>query len=405
MKAVSTARVFRSPCVPWYQFLKLNPTTATAQCMRYQLRTIRTTPNPDISKDPGQAQQLYDLSLGLSRTPVNRNVNMLYTLYNANGTVEHSRKKISKLEIANKYGLSARDLRTIDIASPNGISHILIRESAMLIYMFNLRLLVQADQVLLFHLDGSPGAGGADYERNNNTARVFCHDLEAKLHRDCAVKDLPYELRVLEAALASVTSTLEAEYLLGKQQVSNVLKTLDEEESLSHSDPRRLLDLVRTLAGIEQRARHVRSAIQDILNDDQDMADMYLSDKKAGKPHAVQDHQDVEYLLEAYYKASDTVVNDAASLVGNIQQTEDTIRSILDVRRNQIMVLEAKIEIVMLGLGAATLVAGLYGMNVINYSEESRWAFGVLVALCLGGTGLISRYGMRQLRKIQKVHL
>lgn len=329
IKSLATARVFRS-CIPWCQIqprqlLTPNPT----QCMRY--RPIHTTPNPLPNKDSAQAQQLYELSLGLSRTPVNRNVEMLYTLYNANGTIESSRKKISKLEIANKYNLSARDIRTIDIASPNGISHILIRDSAMLIYMFNLRLLVQADQVLLFHLDGSPGASGVDYERNNNTARVFCHDLEAKLHRDCAVMDLPYELRVLEAALASVTSTLEAEYLLAKQQVSDVLKTLDEEESLTHSDPRRLLDLVRTLAGIEQRARHVRSAIQDILNDDQDMADMYLSDKKAGKPHAVQDHQDVEYLLEAYYKASDTVVNDAASLVGNIQRTEDTIRSILDV--------------------------------------------------------------------------
>ncbi|EEQ34338.1 inner membrane magnesium transporter MRS2 [Microsporum canis CBS 113480] len=34
------------------------------------------------------------------------------------------------------------------------------------------------------------------------------------------------------------------------------------------------------------------------------------------------------------------------------------------------MVLETKIEIMMLGLAPATLVAGLYGMNVINYLEE-----------------------------------
>ncbi|KAH8433676.1 magnesium ion transporter [Aspergillus melleus] len=82
----------------------------------------------------------------------------------------------------------------------------------------------------------------------------------------------------------------------------------------------------------------------------------------------------------------------------NIQQTKATIQSILDVRRNQIMVLEAKVEICMLGLAAATLVAGLCGMNVPNYWEKKSWAFGLLVSFCLVGT-----VGMRQLRRVQRV--
>lgn len=333
---------------------------------------------------------------------------MMYTLYNANGAAAVRSKKLSKSNIASSYGLSTRDLRTIDLPS-HGIPHILIREDTMLIHMLNLRLLVQADQVLLFHHEET---AAVDHEQDN-TSRVFCHDLESKLRGDRGVgasANLPYELRVLEAALASVTSTLEAEYLLAKKRVSSSLQVLDlqmldKEESLIHSEIRTLLDLMRKLAGIEQRARHVRSAVQEVLNDDQDMADMYLSDKQAGKPHAVRDHQEVEYLLEAYYKASDAVVQESAGLMGNIQQTEETIRSILDVRRNQIMVLEAKIEIIMVGLGASTLVAGLYGMNVINYFEESWWAFGMLVSFSIVGTALISRYGMRKLRNIQKMHL
>ncbi|KAE8376164.1 hypothetical protein BDV26DRAFT_266313 [Aspergillus bertholletiae] len=180
---------------------------------------------------------------------------------------------------------------------------------------------------------------------------------------------------------------------------------VDKEEGGIHSNLRTLLELVRKLAATEKRARQVRSAVQDVLNNDEDMAAMYLSDKQAGKPHPVEDHQDVEYLLEAYYKASDAVVQEAASLMGTIQQTEESIQSILDVRRNQIMVLEAKIEILMLGMAAATLVAGWYGMNVVNYFEESSMAFGVLVASCLVAIMFLSRYGFRQLRAIQKMHL
>ncbi|KAI9043291.1 CorA family magnesium transporter [Aspergillus affinis] len=362
-----------------------------------------------------QAEQLYELSLGLSRTPANGNVEMQTTIYNAEGTsTTPTQLKLTKLDIAQQYGLSARDLRAMDLPT-DGFPHILIRESTMLIHLFNLRLLVQADRMLLFHVDGQ-GQGqtqGKGPSSIDNTTRVFTHDLTGKLRGDRGLgvsTRLPYELRVLEAALAATTSTLEAEYVLAKERAVQALRTLDvqmqdKEESVIHSDLRELLDLVRRLAGIEQRARHVRSAVQEVLNEDEDMAAMHLTDKKAGMPHRMEDHQDVEYLLEAYYKASDRVVQETGSLMRNIQQTEQTIQSILDVRRNQIMVLEAKVEICMLGLAAATLVAGLYGMNVPNYWEEMSWAFGLLVSVCLLGTVGISRYGMRQLRRVQRVHL
>lgn len=222
-------------------------------------------------------------------------------------------------------------------------------------------------------------------------------------HAIGAFTSLPYELRVLEAALSAVTSTLEAEYLLAKQQVSESLDTLDKDESVIQLELRSMLDLMRNLARVEDHARHVRTAIQEVLNEDRDMADMHLTDKRAGKRHETHDHQDVEYLLEAYYKASDAVVQKAKSLGRYTKQTEETIHSILNVRRNQIMVLETKIEIVILGLASATLLAGLYGMNVVNYFEESQYAFGVLASACVVGTALIGRVGMRQLRSIQKM--
>ncbi|KAJ5684243.1 magnesium ion transporter [Penicillium maclennaniae] len=365
---------------------------------------VRAFHRPD-RKDVGQSQQLYELSLGLSRIPMNGNAEIQHTLYDAkNASV--STKMLTKLAIANQYRLSTRDLRSIDLPS-TGYPHILVREQTILIYMFSLRLLVQTDQVLMFHVEGA-----VDHEQANQW-RVFNHDIEEKLRGDHGAGvavSLPFELRVLEAALASTTSTIEAEYLLAKEQIAEALRQLDlqmagDEESRIHSDLRVLLDLVQILSGIEQRARHVRDAIQEVLNDDADMAAMHLTDKQAGRPHAPEDHQDVEYLLEAYYKTSDAVVQKAESLLGKIKRKEENIQSILNVRRNQIMVLETKVEIAMLGITSATLVAGFYGMNVTNYFEDSAWAFGVVTSLCLVGIAVIWRFGLRQLRQIQKVQI
>ncbi|OAQ65405.1 RNA splicing protein mrs2 [Pochonia chlamydosporia 170] len=330
---------------------------------------------------------------------MNGNVNMQFTQFDSFAAAA-LKKNLTKVNIAHEYGLSARDLRIIDLPS-NGFPHILIRENTLLIHMFDLRLLVQADKVVLFEVNGI---------EDNITCRVFTHDLETKLHKahalDKKVND-SFELRALDIALASVAATLEAEYLLVKQDVSKALKSLDQQMSdkegaLVYSALRGLLDISRKLARIEQRARLVRNAIQEVLNDDADMAQMYLTDKLRGKRHLVHEHQEVEYLLEAYFKANDAIAQEAASLVENIQRTEETIKSILDVRRNQIMMLEAKVEIAMLSLASATLVAGWYGMNVISYFEHSPWAFGVLVSGSLVGSALIWRFVIRRLRLIQR---
>lgn len=350
--------------------------------------------------DPKQQQRLYELSLALSRTPMNGNAEVQCIFYDSSGAASGT-KKLSKSQIAEQYGLSTRDLRTIDLPSA-GFPHILIRDCSILVHIFDLRLLIQADKVVLFDVDEDVGR-----EHYDNTSRIFSHNLEDKLHHTHGVggaSKMPYELRVLETALTSVTSTLEAQYLMNKKEVKETLETLNE-DSVIHSKLRNLLELVRRLASVEQRATLVRDAVQEVMNEDRDMADMYLTDKRAGAPHTIDDHQSVEYLLEAIHKASDAVVQQTHGLLGDIRRTEDTIQSILNVRRNQIMVLEAKIEILMVGLASATLVAGWYGMNVVNYSEDSSWAFGALTALCLLGTGVIWRMGSRRLRNIQKTRL
>lgn len=363
-----------------------------------------------------------ELSLQLSKRPMNGNTLMQYSLCDKDGMLAHV-GQLSKQEVADRYGLGTRDLRVFDVPSV-GFPHFLVREHTILIHLFDLRLLVQYNQALLFHIteeahpdpnidptsESEPGSS----MNGHTVTRVFRHELGGKIRGDYGVSQglsaspQPFELRVVEAALASATSVLEADYLCTRRQVSNTLQiadldTLGRDENRLYSELRIISDLSRKLASIQQSARQVKNAVHELLNEDEDMAAMYLTDKAAGKPHKMQDHQEVEYLFEAYYKTSDSLVQDTVGLIENLRRKEETIQSTLSVRRNQIMVLEAKIEIMMLALSWSTLVAGWYGMNVINYFEEHSLAFSAIVSLSFTAIILASWYGMRKLKNIHRL--
>lgn len=352
----------------------------------------------DISRQAAFSQQVFQQSITLSRSRMNEATELTCTVFDADGAIKAWQMRMTKSEISEQFGIDSRDLRNVDLVS-EGIPLLLVRPSTIFVSIFSLRLLIQSDRVLLFLFDS---------ERTGVKMQdVFEHDLQSRLRRDPGfgtMTNLPYELRVVDAALSSVIAMLEAEHLLLRGEVEKHLRD-SKDEDLVHSALGELLENGKRLGVIEQRARQVRSALQELLNNDEDMACMYLSDRQAGKPRIIEDHQEVEYLLEAYYKNVDAIAESAKSLTGEVNRTARAVQSILDVRRNQIMIFEAQLEIWMLGFAASTFVAGLYGMNVVNYFEDSASAFAVLTAACVAGTVVISRYGMWKLKKFRRLHL
>ncbi|KAM3497369.1 hypothetical protein MY10362_009279 [Beauveria mimosiformis] len=343
---------------------------------------------------------VFERAVRLSMAPLNGNVKLQCTRCDSGGAATTT--TVSKAAVASEYGLSPRDLQIIDLPS-QGFPHILVRASTILFHMFDLRLLIQADKLLLFHVDG----GLAD---TTVISQVFTYNLQDKLrgrhvlHRKMSEA---FELRALEAALAAVAAGLEAGYLLVRRDVGAALRELDaqmadKEEASVHTGLRELLDMARRLADIEQQARLVRGALGDLLREDRDMADLYLTDRRGGRRHEADDHEEVEYLFEAYFRAHDAVVQEASALLANVHRTADTVRSILANRRNQIMILETKVEIAMLGMASATLVAGWYGMNTVNFFEESVSAFAVIVSGSVLGGGAIWWFLLRKLRSIRR---
>lgn len=69
------------------------------------------------------------------------------------------------------------------------------------------------------------------------------------------------------------------------------------------------------------------------------------------------------------------------------------------------MLLDLKFSIGTLGLATGTLFAGLYGMNLKNFIEESDYGFGGVSATCFAITAVVCYYGLAKLRKLQRVRM
>ncbi|EPS28454.1 hypothetical protein PDE_03400 [Penicillium oxalicum 114-2] len=342
-----------------------------------------------------EGTELFNLGRGLAAKASNE-LRLRCTEFDKSGNVTLVNGEFRKSELIAKYGLLPRDLRKIDSST---LPHILVRPSAILINLLHLRVLIKSDRVLVFDAYGST---------DSYMQSLFIYDLEGKLRQKQsqvapAGQALPYEFRALEAVLISVTTGLEEEFNGVREPVVRVLRAL--EEDIDRDKLRHLLIYSKKLGTFEQKARLVRDAIDDLLEADDDLAAMYLTERATGKEREEDNHQEVEMLLESYHKVCDEIVQSSGNLVTNIRNTEEVVKAILDANRNSLMLLDLKFSIGTLGLATGTLFSALYGMNLKNFIEESDFGFGGVSVICFVLTGVVCVYGLAKLRKLQRVRM
>lgn len=317
------------------------------------------------------------------------------TEFDGHGNVTLVDGEFRKSELMDKYSLLPRDLRKIDSSV---LPHILVRESAILINLLHLRCLIKHNRVLVFDTYGST---------DSLVQSHFMYDLEGKLRQKqssaAGGNNLPYEFRALEAVLISVTSGLESEFEGVREPVVRVLREL--EEDIDRDKLRHLLIYSKKLGTFEQKARLVRDAIEDLLEADDDLASMYLTEKARGKERDEQNHDEVELLLESYHKIADEIVQVSSNLVSAIRNTEEIVRAILDANRNSLMLLDLKFSIGTLGISAGMFIAALYGMNLKNFIEEDQFGFAGITGLCTAVTVVGCMWAFRRLGKVQRLSM
>ncbi|PWA84524.1 mg2+ transporter protein, CorA-like/Zinc transport protein ZntB [Artemisia annua] len=318
--------------------------------------------------------------------------------HNGNSTV----LDLDKYGIMKRVEIHARDLRILDplLSYPSAI---LGREKAIVLNLEHIKAIITSEEVLLRDpLDDNVIPIVEELQRRLPPVNVYTgqgDDEEGTgVQTDAQTNEsneFPFEFRALEVALEGICSFLDART---RELETAAYPALDELTSMISS---RNLDRVRKLKSamtrLTNRVLKVRDELEQLLDDDDDMADLYLSRKLsfASSPssdganltwspasptieskisrasratpfsiHGENDVEELEMLLEAYFMQIEATSNKLTTLREYIDDTEDYINIQLDNHRNQLIQLELFLLSGTVSLSVYSLVAAIFGMNI-----------------------------------------
>ncbi|XP_040931770.1 magnesium transporter MRS2-2 isoform X3 [Gossypium hirsutum] len=290
---------------------------------------------------------------------------------------------VDKYAIMRRVQVHARDLRILDpmLSYP---STILGREKVIVLNLEHIKAIITAEEVLLRDpYDDNVIPIVAELKRRLPQDNLTCQDQgEEEEEHPSARNDMdteeenefPFEFRALEVALEAICSFLDARTRELEIDAYPALDELTSKLYLCGQISSRNLDRVRKLKSamtrLTNRVQKVRDELEQLLDDDDDMTDLYLSRKLAGACSPVSsfsvpswyppsptigskisrtsrasavtveednDVEELEMLLEAYFMQIDSTLNKLTTLREYIDDTEDYINIQLDNHRNQLI--------------------------------------------------------------------
>ncbi|KAG2325985.1 hypothetical protein Bca4012_040503 [Brassica carinata] len=329
--------------------------------------------------------------------------------------------EVDKFSMMRRCDLPARDLRLLDplFVYP---STILGREKAIVVNLEQIRCIITADEVLLLNsLDDYVLGYVVELQQRlkaSAVGEVWNQDsLGLSRRRDNAFQNtspeyLPFEFMALEVALEAACTFLDAQ---ASELETEAYPLLDELTSkISTSNLERVRRLKSRLVALTRRVQKVRDEIEQLMDDDGDMAEMYLTEKKkrmegslygdqslpndglsfsapvspvssppssrrlekslsigrsrhdsakSSESSATENIEELEMLLEAYFVVIDSTLNKLTSLKEYIDDTEDFINIQLDNVRNQLIQFELLLTTATFVVAIFGVVAGIFGMN------------------------------------------
>ncbi|MED6197953.1 Magnesium transporter MRS2-1 [Stylosanthes scabra] len=359
--------------------------------------------------------------------------------------------EVDKFTMMRRCDLPARDLRLLDplFVYP---STILGREKAIVVNLEQIRCIITADEVLLLNsLDSYVLHYVMELQRRLTTTgvgEVWQSDSSDMNRRrgsrgfENAISNtspdyLPFEFRALEVALEAACTFLDSQ---AAELEIEAYPLLDELTSkISTLNLERVRRLKSRLVALTRRVQKVRDEIEQLMDDDGDMAEMYLTEKKrraelsfcgdqslfgyrsvdgasisapvspvssppdsrrlekslsiARSRHessrstesTTESIEELEMLLEAYFVVIDSTLNKLTSLKEYIDDTEDFINIQLDNVRNQLIQFELLLTTATFVVAIFGVVAGIFGMNfeipLFNEPSAFHWVL-VITGVC-----------------------
>ncbi|KAI0558448.1 mrs2 [Gracilaria domingensis] len=273
-----------------------------------------------------------------------------------------------------RNSLQARDIRQVDPAFAAKPA-LWVRHSAIVVSLEGLRAIILYNKMFLFD------------PTTEKTQQLLYIAKQSITAQPDAENPQPFEFRALEGILIYLAMGLETEFGRLKPQIEEYLHQMPNELTTKMLEELRLKK--QQLNQFHARANSVRSVLENLLDEDEEMASMYLTEKHISENYArsAVDHSEVETLLEAYLQAIDLHVNHASLLNDAIEDTEDLIMIHLDTLRNRLLSVELAMSVVSMMFGFGGVVAGVFGMNItiplFDATASRFWFLAVVLVIAV----------------------
>ncbi|KAK6491611.1 magnesium transporter MRS2-like protein [Huso huso] len=287
-----------------------------------------------------------------------------------------------KTELYQELSLQARDLRFQHLTS------ITTRNNKIILRMEFLKAVISPDYLLIL-----------DY-RNLNLERWLFRDLASQIAGDgqLVTYSLPFEFRAIEAILQHRIDTLQTRLQELQPQILETLESLVDPKMLSvdRSKLHVLLQNSKNLSELETDIKVFKESLLEILDEEELIEELCLT--KWTDPQVFEESslgidqaEEMELLLENYYRQAEDLANTARELKGLIDDSESVIFINLDSHRNVMMRLNLQLTMGTFSISLFGLMGVAFGMNLESSFEEDPKVFWLVTGLMFLGSGLIWR--------------
>ena len=267
---------------------------------------------------------------------------------------------LNEIEVMNLVNdMKPRELNIIGGIRRYTISNIVIKKKSFIIKLDYLRAIVKHDMVYIFDID-------------NQNVNDFSNYLSNKLinKKD---NETRFELKILDVMISHIC--IQYNNILDNflSEVINLDKMLSLNNiNISFNN---IVTLQNKIINFQTRVNDVKNVIEELLDSDEDMANIYIS--KENNP--ITEHTEVEYLLENYQKNFQEILNEVSGMLKDI----DIRQRILDLnfasKRNNLASLNVKLTLLSLSVSLGTIITGIFGMNLKSKLEDSFVAFIIII--------------------------
>lgn len=250
--------------------------------------------------------------------------------------------------------LTMRDMRQVDPAF-TAKAALWVRRNALVVSLVHVRAIILYNKMYLFDPD------------NDHVQRPIRYIQQRLADGTRNVEEIfvPFELRALEGILIHSCIHLERQFAEIEPRLIGILGELPRNINTEHLEQLRFYEQrLNHFCGHSRKVQHV---LQSVLDEDEDMAGMYLTEMQKN-PDVVRnpmDHDEAEMLLESYLQVLDDLTSKAELLNRAIDDTENLIEIHLDTMQNQLLLVNLLISVISTIFAFGTMIAGIFGMNLV----------------------------------------